>query len=1092
MKKILVAIIIIAMVFTSVFSTIQLNVAAEEGSDAPVTSVATGADVNTAGNKMTPGSGTYLAEDGWVGVGSWSALTSALAANAKIYLTGNINAGSGNAGTSNGGKTDGAIIDGNGYTITATGPLFQHTNNITLQNLTLNSTLNGLTAGATPLAYWETKGYTKAYNVTVNSTVTPGAVTSGSQSYSGFTIYAQSGSVFENVAVNTTLTLTNEGLTKVNSVGVIAGRANKATFNNCITKGTIIVGANAFVSSNQENNGVGGIVGQEIDACAISNCTNEANITVTAPLTNYNRCFGGIVGYSDGITLTNCLNKGDILVQYTKTVAVDLTDNGTDADGNPTNTANDAVTEDVYVGGAVGYFKAASTLKKVENQGNITVNITATGTMKAADDNATAANATITSYVGGIIGYTAAAAATVNGVLNQGSVSATNNIDNITINGKNLNKIRKAYAAGVVAYTVQQVSFPGTSDMVTTYNAKNTGDISSDYYAGGIIAHMQWGAGITYCENEGAVTATDIVGGIIANRAANGNYDNTNYCTNSGTVTLTGKASVNSIGYAGGLFGYGGYKIDNSSNNGTVIASEEASNHSDVYVGGLQGFAQKNTSYPTTITNCTNNGDIIAKASAAGGITGYVEKNTINITDTVNNGNITFIGIKASSFTAAGGILGHGNGGAGNVTVKANISYCINNGNIVSAPTSSGRNERFGGMVGRLSNPMPFAISNCINNGDISVSLIDSTSGWAGGVIGVSQNWGNTTEYTSSVTDCVNTGTISAPYAAGVVGQLNTGADKGKVGVGYLTADGFVNSGKISGLNYSALVVAYQDRDGNNVGTLACTANNCANVGELYSNGIVSGGITASEFIDVTMNNNLISGKFSGNGKRYILAPSDVTGSGNCYNANEASLTTADFKSGATAEADINTRINESSVIFDREGAKYVYDYVKANHPGVDTTAIEKYVINNRGDSNYEYFTATQAQLDAARVALESAISGGGETSYVITISPDVKLAKDGGSVNVNITNPKLSTKVTVSATQGGSAGDNFALTCGDQTLEFWFVQDGKVVKQGQNLFEFNGTSNGTHSFGAQIKDEAKLYPGTYTGNVTFDFALSE
>ena len=283
MKRLISILVLIAMLMTSLVIAV-VPAFAEEVSPETTPSIATGANEATAGNTMTPGSGSYSTEDGWTAVGTWAELTAALKnGNKKIYLTADIpNATNYNAKTSSDGdQLDGAVIDGNGYTITATVPLFQHTKNTTFKNLTLNVTTSA-TAGYCPLAYWATAGYTSAYNVTVNSKVTFTKNTSGSQRFSGFAIQAASGSVFENVVVNTTLDMSNADVTRVNSVGAIVGEVAGATFTNCVANGTIIVGENAFLTGTWADNGVGGIVGKETGATTFTDCTSNVDIRFQA------------------------------------------------------------------------------------------------------------------------------------------------------------------------------------------------------------------------------------------------------------------------------------------------------------------------------------------------------------------------------------------------------------------------------------------------------------------------------------------------------------------------------------------------------------------------------------------------------------------------------------------------------------------------------------------------------------------------------------------------------------------------------------------------------------------------------------------
>ncbi len=438
-----------------------------------------GTNLETAGNVIEPGSKTeeYSAEDsGWTAVATWSELTAALKnGNKKIYLTANIpNATNYNAKTSaDGDQLDGAIIDGNGYTITAAVPLFQHTKNTTFQNLTLNVTTEAV-AGYCPLAYWATAGYTKAYNVTVNSNVTFTKNTADNQQISGFVIKSGDGSVFENVVVNTTLDMSSADVTKVNSIGGIVGEAVGTTFTNCITTGTIIAGVNAS-NGNYGNNGIGGIAGKETGNTTFANCTSNVAITVNAPATDNNKCVGGIVGYSDGTTIKHCINNGSITIDGSQagwlvggiigTVKGSLNLGPCQNNGAVNGGAADAA------GGIVGYVNSAITsIIYVENNGSVSNK----------------------NYAGGAIGYAIGDKAIyVSNFKNNGAVSSEDSSAGGVIGGADAGKteIIASVNQGAVSAGLNAGGIVGTSDKagsVLVDRCLNTGRIIAG--AAGIAA----------------------------------------------------------------------------------------------------------------------------------------------------------------------------------------------------------------------------------------------------------------------------------------------------------------------------------------------------------------------------------------------------------------------------------------------------------------------------------------------------------------------------------------------------------------------------------------------------------------------------
>ena len=983
MKRLISILVLIAMLMTSLVITV-VPVFAEDGSSGQATdptSIATGSTAT--GNNVTPGSLTeqYEAEGGWTAVATWDAFKAALAAgNKKIYLTADIpNATNYNAKTSsNADQLDGAVIDGNGYTITAAVPLFQHTKNTTFQNLTLNSTFSA-TAGYCALAYWATDGYTKMYNVTANVTATYTSNTSGSQQFSALVIYAQSGSAFENVVVNATLDMsdsnTEDGtITKANSVGLLAARAETATVNNCLTRGSVTVGGTAFNDCDKSYNGVGGLVGQASNV-TFENCTNEATIEVTAPGNSKNRSIGGIAGFSTGTnSYTNCINSGSITVTYTNN-AIALTE------------ASGAVTDTnaQQTGGLIGYMGSATTITKCENRDNVTLTATSSGTMTAADDNATEASYTLKTYAGGVVGY-AAAVATLQDVWNSGNVSLTNNIDGITISGAKLTKAHEGYAGGLFGCAAKGLNTTVSAETVG-FTVKNTGTVNSNYYAGGVV---------------GAITTQD-------------------------------------------------------------------------------------TSFVPNFINCLNDGEIICTGIAAGGIIGST-KEGVNIEDSVNNGKIVFTSGKPGSVTSIGGMIGDANVSAGNVadTYLTTISYCINNGELVSGDTSSGANEHFGGLVGRFANPAPYRISYCINNGNITAAAHDTS--YVGGLVGRYQGYGCTGTTTAEVTHCVNTGSLTASYAGGFFGRTNIGGD-GTTNTYVLNFDASycVNAGAINAY-IAAGFVAHHDGD-SATKTIDYDFDNCVNVGTITAGGTASGGVCKTSNTTIAMDNCLISGEFTGTGAKYILAPEDVvTGSGNYYNSNI--VIDANNAKGATSKAndEINALIRgegTTTVIFSRNNAEWLYKVTG------DEALAPYVVLDFTSEESKETYFGTQAALDAVYDEVYAEYYGNAEdASYTVTVSPNIKLTENGGGVMLDFNNPREDSQLVINVVQSDNSGENFKLTSNSGVLEFWFVQDGREVKNGENLFEFDRDDSGYHEFGAVIKDEASLYPDTYTGSVTFNIEL--
>lgn len=166
----------------------------------------------------------------------------------------------------------------------------------------------------------------------------------------------------------------------------------------------------------------GGIVGYTNNA-TITNCYNTGNVTASGTNGHWYKYAGGIVGYLEGtVTITNCYNTGDITAYN--------------------NTSNNR-----YAGGIVGYYATGTvTITNCCNTGDVI----ASGTNGGSNFN----------YAGGIVGY--------------GTVTITNsyNTGDVTASGTNVYN----YAGGIVGY----------GSLATITNCYNTGDVTASY-SGGIV-----------------------------------------------------------------------------------------------------------------------------------------------------------------------------------------------------------------------------------------------------------------------------------------------------------------------------------------------------------------------------------------------------------------------------------------------------------------------------------------------------------------------------------------------------------------------------------------------------------------------------
>lgn len=195
-------------------------------------------------------------------------------------------------------------------------------------------------------------------------------------------------------------------------------------------------------------------------------------------------------------------------------------------------------------------------------------------------------------------------------------------------------------------------------------------------------------AAITYCSNFGSISSTKAessIGGMIGLFKGN-----VKYCSNYGTID----ARMN----VGGIAGIGSGNISDCANFASVIGT--------AHVGGMIGVTN---STGVTITNCTNNGNVIGSNSTGytGGMIGTINhKNGDTLTNCVNNGDIRSLG------NGIGGIIGS--------TLTSDSGYtarlidCVNNGTIQGS-------NKVGGIAGQLFG----TYANCVNNGQIICTYDD-------------------------------------------------------------------------------------------------------------------------------------------------------------------------------------------------------------------------------------------------------------------------------------------------------------------------------------------------------------------------------
>ena len=356
---------------------------------------------------------------------------------------------------------------------------------------------------------------------------------------------------------------------------------------------------------------------------------------------------------------------------------------------------------------------------------------------------------------------------------------------------------------------------------------------------------------------------------------------------------------------SGGLIGMANANVENSKNFGNVSGTTTD-------IGGLISIANNE------VINCENHGNVSGGTWGAGGIVASAGDSFI-VKKCINYGAISVSGGQSAGIIGklkgeVAHCINYGNiigsvlcgGIAGSDQDKVNINNCINKG-VVKASSQSG------GIIGRAKGE----ISNCINNGNVSVDVISKS--YVGGIVGL--NSGSTSAGGTqplNISNCENTGNITGgEFSAGIIGLLyrgnvidskNSGTINGTntiagiVGATLWTKDGELevyknlisnceNRGTINNTSYFGAgiigIAAYVD------------IYNCKNYGDVGSVGDNTGGIMGTIYAGSTAQNCINYGEIKGkNNIGGITAQLDGGKIIGCSNNGKCIATNSDGASG--------------------------------------------------------------------------------------------------------------------------------------------------------------------------------------------------
>ena len=622
--------------------------------------------------------------------------------------------------------------------------------------------------------------------------------------------------VVKNVTVTGDIIVTTENLPYSHSLvgGIAGGINNGAEIINCVNYVNI-----------QADSSAGGIVGEILETdlalCGevyskVTNCINYGNITalIKNSINENAMYYGGIAGKNHGI-IAGCINYGTVDAETNEALSEKISD---------------------YIGGITGYsyqpfysdfgpneLMSYSAIDNCQNYGDVKGNHAVGGIVGQHVLQVTNCinEGTITGVksIGGIAGITGTSGTTANNYTF---------VKKCTNNGEIISKDR--YAGGITGYSYDDIIECDNTGTVHGANGVNA------QYLGGIVGNLATGY-VTGCENSGAITGDNCVGGISgiagSSSAVNYGYATINACENGGSIICQTRN-------AGGIAGFSYADINECKNSAEVKSSTDANGY---YFGGIAG----NKKYGN-ITNCENTGNVTAnhENGCVGGIAGINSEG--NIGNCTNSGSIfgyTLIGGITGSLDA-GSVLKSSNTG----TIFSTSNYAggiagANTGKIVECTNGSSTDDSLGkvtaslyvgGITARsgasdLTDNTNIIVDKCTNYGEVSITKLTSSATGVGGIVGFAY---------ANVTNSNNYGNVSGrERVGGIVGGISTFAitvsncnNYGDVSSTVKTVGGIV--GRFQGSSTVSITIENCTNEGN----IACTAES----GDVYAGGIVGYG----------------------------------------------------------------------------------------------------------------------------------------------------------------------------------------------------------------------------------------------------------
>ena len=577
-----------------------------------------------------------------------------------------------------------------------------------------------------------------------------------------------------------------------------------------------------------------------------SNCSASGKITVNytgASIANLVWGMSGMFGNAYGCSFNHCTNNVELDIQQV---------------------IQTNISKSVYVGGVVGHavpFSCSTGTIIAINVQNCTNNASIAFADISSTGNLTAAGtASLTGYVGGVVGN-------VSYVTNQpmGSIKNSTNTANgtITISRGTSNNMWFGGIVGDCYYCdIYNCTNRATVEMVSGHTYRSL--------MGGIAGVVQSGT-LSDCQNYGTISIGEGITFRQANIGGVVGYSKVKVtdCTNYGPVTELGDMITHTTTYAalkdyrvGGVVGYTTKDIDSCTNEATGVVTisgvifDGHENATDIGIGGVVGYGQSLVSNSENKASINANVEVIA---APKNLTTATQKNFIigggcglanRVDALINSGNVT-IGGTFDTRVFIGGCVGYSQS-------TSNGNSDSSNSGVVEIAKESVFNEAT--YIAGLAGCTKYDVTDCTNSGPLSIAgtfngqtYIAGNTAWPFGNRTISGGNNSGAITITGDTSFTKVGDVSAKYDDSVK----------VVNINPFIAGCFANgSSNITGSNNSGAITikgGAKLNSGYLIGGIASTTtyavSSCENSGgikfetdsEISNNAFISGGIAHIE-----------------------------------------------------------------------------------------------------------------------------------------------------------------------------------------------------------------------------------------------------